>query len=149
MAQKLDLSRATTGEWLVTPTHMTMQGVNHLQTFGVLATGAGAACEQFVGRAHPKNGQADERATVEMDARLFAASKAMATLLLQALAYEEDAFRLDLPVDADDLVAWFSEWRADVCGVLEIAATDQTRPPASRPANPSCNSTSSTDGAGS
>ncbi len=126
MAQKLDPSRATAGEWLVTPTHMTMHGGDRLPTFAVLATGADAACEQFVGRAHPKNGQPDERAIVEMDARLFAASKAMATLLLQALAYEEDAFRLDMPVDGGDLVAWYSKWREDVCRVLETAATDRT-----------------------
>ncbi len=104
MAQKLDPSRATAGEWLVTPTHMIMHGGNRLPTFAVLATGADAACEQFVGRAHPTNGQAEE----------------------QALAYEEDAFRLDMPVDGGDLVAWFSEWRADVCRVLETAATDRT-----------------------
>lgn len=126
MAQKLDPSRATPGDWLVTPIHMTMQGGDRLPTFAVLATGAGAACEQFVGRAHPKNGQADEQAIVEMDARLFAASEAMATLLLQALAYEEDAFRLDMPVDGGDLVGWFSEWRENVCRVLETAATDRT-----------------------
>ncbi len=84
---------------------MTMHGGDRLPSFAVLATGIGASCEQFVGRAHPRNGLPSERAIAEMDARLFAASKAMATLLLQALAYEENAFRLDLPVDGGDLVA--------------------------------------------
>lgn len=126
MVQKLDPARATAGEWLVTPTHMTMYDGDRLPTFAILATGKGTSCEQFVGRAHPKSGLPDERAIVEMDARLFAASKAMATLLLQAIAYEQDAFRLDLPVDGGDLVAWFCEWRSDVCAVLETAATDRT-----------------------
>ncbi|NPD70286.1 hypothetical protein HN018_24195 (plasmid) [Lichenicola cladoniae] len=108
MAQKLDPSRATAGRWLTIPTHMTMYDGDRLPTFAVIATGPDA-CEQFVGRAHPKSGTPDERPVVEMDARLFAASKAMATLLLQALAYEEDAFRLDMPVDGGDLVQWFAE----------------------------------------
>lgn len=125
MAQKLDPSRATPGRWITVPTQMTMHGGDRLPTFAVVATGPDA-CEQFVGRAHPKDGVPEERPIVEMDARLFAASKAMATLLLQAIAYEEDAFRLDMPVHGGDLVQWFAEWRQDVRGVLEMAATDQT-----------------------
>jgi hypothetical protein len=59
-----------------------------------------------------------------MDARLFAASKAMATLLLQAIAYEEEAFRLDIETEGGDLVQWFSTWRRDVRDMLEITASD-------------------------
>jgi hypothetical protein len=124
MPKKLDRTRATAGRWLTIPTHMTMDGGDRLPSFAVIATGPDA-CEQFVGRAHPKDGTLDERPAVEMDARLFAASKAMATLLLQAMAYEEEAF-LDLPVDGGDLLQWFAEWRQDVHGVLETAATGRT-----------------------
>ena len=125
MPKKLDPTRATPGRWITIPTKMTMHGGTRLPTFAIIATGPDA-CEQFVGRAHPKDGTPDDRPVVEMDARLFAASKQMATLLLQALAYEEDAFRLDMPVDGGDLVAWFAEWRLKVSRLLEAAATSDT-----------------------
>ena len=125
MPKKLDPTRATPGRWITIPTKMTMHGGTRLPTFAIIATGPDA-CEQFVGRAHPKDGTPDNRPIVEMDARLFAASKQMATLLLQALTYEEDAFRLDMPVDGGDLVAWFAEWRLKVSRLLEATATSDT-----------------------
>ncbi len=125
MPRKIDPTRATPGRWITIPTKMTMHGGTRLPTFAIIATGPDA-CEQFVGRAHPKDGTPDDRPIVEMDARLFAASKQMATLLLQALAYEEDAFRLGMPVDGGDLVAWFAEWRLEASRLLEAAATSDT-----------------------
>ncbi len=125
MPKKLDPTRATPGRWITIPTKMTMHGGTRLPTFAIIATGPDA-CEQFVGRAHPKDGTPDDRPIVEMDARLFAASKAMATLLLQALTYEEDAFRLGMPVDGGDLVAWFAEWRLEASRLLEATATSDT-----------------------
>lgn len=123
MAKKIDPALATPGEWRVMPTHMTMHDGSRLPTFAIVATGT--PCEPFVGRAHPKSGEPDERPIVEMDARLFAGSKGMATLLLQAMAYEEEAFTSDAPVDGGDLVAWFSGWREDVRRLLEAAATQR------------------------
>ena len=125
MPRKLDPTRATPGRWITIPTKMTIHGGTRLPTFAIIATGPDA-CEQFVGRAHPKDGTPDDRPIVEMDARLFAASKQMAILLLQAIAYEEDAFRLDMPVDGGDLVAWFAEWRLKVSRLLEATATSET-----------------------
>ena len=124
MPRKIDPTRATPGRWITIPIKMTMHGGTRLPTFAIIATGPDA-CEQFVGRAHPKDGTPDDRPIVEMDARLFAASKQMATLLLQALAYEEDAFRLDMPVDGGDLVDWFAEWRLKVSRLLEATATSE------------------------
>lgn len=125
MPKKLDPTCATPGRWITVPTQMTMHGGTRLPTFAILATGPDA-CEQFVGRAHPKDGTPADRPIVEMDARLFAGSKAMATLLLQAVAYEEDAFRLDMPVDGGDLVQWFAQWRQDALSLLGLVANDQT-----------------------
>ena len=124
MPRKLDPASATPGRWITVPTQMTMHGGTRLPTFAIVATGPDA-CEQFVGRAHPKDGTPDDRPIVHMDARLFAASKAMATLLLQAIAYEEDAFRLDMPIDGGDLVQFFAEWRQEARSLLELAATDK------------------------
>ncbi len=124
MAQKLDPTRATPGHWIAIPSHMTIFGGARLPTFAVIATGP-EACEQFVGRAHPKDGSPADRPIVEMDARLFAASKAMATLLLQAIAYEEEAFETDEPVNGGDLVEFFAGWRQEVRGLLGMAATDR------------------------
>lgn len=121
MAQQIDPDLATPGEWVVVPTHMTMFGGDRFPTYGIVATKTEP--EHFIARTHPKNGLPEERPILEMDARLFAASKAMATLLLQALAYEEDAFDNDESVDGGDLVDFFAGWRQDVRRLLEITAS--------------------------
>lgn len=110
MTGPLNPARATPGRWVTMPTHMTMHDGTRSPTFAIITTGPDT-CEPFIGRAHPKDGTPEDRPIVEMDARLFAASKVMAALLLKAIGYEKNAFRLDEPVDGGDLVAWFATWR--------------------------------------
>lgn len=121
MTAPLDPTRATPGRWIAIPSQMTMHGGTRLPTMAIVTTGPDTT-EQFVGRAHPMDGTPDDQPVVRMNARLFAASKAMASLLLQAIDYEEEAFRLDEDVNGGDLVEWFAEWRREVLGVLELPA---------------------------
>ena len=85
----LDPALASAGAWRISPTHQTIHDGARLPTYAVL-TGGGA--QHHVGRAHPLNGRPEDLATVRMNARLFAASKKMAALLLELLAYQAEQF---------------------------------------------------------
>ncbi len=43
----------------------------------------------------------------------------MEALLSEALAFENEAFEEDEPVDGGDMVQWFSEWRVRVKALME------------------------------
>lgn len=125
----LDLALATPGNWLVIPHQQTMHDGSRHQTFAVLATGANVT-EQFVGRAHPMDGRPEDLPTVRMNARLFAASKEMAALLIELVAYQSDQFdgaeHLDLEVSGADTVDWLTDFRLRVRAVIgTVAGGDQ------------------------
>ena len=67
--------------------------------------------------------------TVRMNARLFAASKAMAALLIELVAYQADQFdgpeHLDLDVSGADTVDWLTDFRLRARAVIGTAAADQ------------------------
>ena len=122
----LDPSLASPGEWRITPTEQTMHDGTWLPTFAVVTTG-GAVAERFVGRAHPLDGRPEDRPILQMNARLFAASKEMAALLVELLAYEAEQFDgdedgRDLSVSGADTVDWLGEFRLRVRAVIGTAA---------------------------
>ena len=123
----LDPALASPGRWRVTPTHQTMHDGSRHPTFAVLATGQGTA-ESFVGRAHPLDGGPEDLDTVRMNARLFAASKQMAALLIELLDYEAEQFdgpdHLDLEVSGADTVDWLTAFRLRVRAVIGTVAPD-------------------------
>ena len=63
-----------------------------------------------------------------MNARLFAASKQMAALLIELLDYEAEQFdgpdHLDLEVSGADTVDWLTAFRLRVRAVIGTAAPD-------------------------
>jgi len=47
-------------------------------------------------------------------------------VLKEALGYEAEAFRQDLPVEGADLVAWFAQWRLRAQAAVAAATGNRT-----------------------
>ncbi|MBB3175542.1 hypothetical protein FHR90_003398 [Endobacter medicaginis] len=116
---QIDPSRATPGDWQVRPGRMAMCGGEKLQTLQIWTRENTA-----VAKLHPIQGLPEDREAVATNARLIAASKPMAEMLMEALRYEADQFdgHWDLPLDVSgaDLVDWFTDWRERVKRVLDV-----------------------------
>lgn len=90
-------------------------------TWGVQVVATG----KWVGRAHPIGPSPAEQAEAGANAALFAASKAMAGVLREAMtAWEEQLEASDgeaAGVSGADLLAWFAQWRVRAKGALAQA----------------------------
>ena len=104
-------AQPTGGVWVHVPAWQAMHDGQVLPTWGVQV----AATGQWVGRAHPVGPTASEQAEAGANAALFAASKAMAGVLREAMTAWEEQF--DAPdgeeasISGADLLAWFAQWR--------------------------------------
>ena len=111
----------TAGEWRWVPTHMTMHDGSMVRTWGVQVGATG----QWVGRVHPIGSEPTMQAEAHANARLFAASKAMSELLLEATRAWSEQFDgpddRDLSVSGADLVDFFPQWRLRARAALDAA----------------------------
>ncbi len=112
----------TAGNWKLVPTIQTMHDGSILRTWGVQVQGT----EQWVGRAHPIGPTPENQAEAQANAALFAASKLMAEMLIEATEAWSEQF--DGPEDEDcsisgaDLLDWFAQWRLRARKALDAAA---------------------------
>ena len=113
----------TPGLWLRLSTTQTMHDGTVLLTWGVQVDGT----QQWVGKAHAVGPSIDEKAEAFANAGLFAASKEMAVLLMeatQAWAPQFDEIDPDsIEISGADLLGWFAEWRLRARKVLDLAVT--------------------------
>jgi hypothetical protein len=107
--------------WERVPTTQTMHDGTVLKTWGVKITATG----QWIGKAHPVGPNIENQAEAAANAALFAASKLMAALLIEAT--QAWASQFDHPADHDcsisgaDLMEWFAQWRMRARAALEHA----------------------------
>ena len=105
------IARPTGGVWVRVPARQTMHDGQMLPTWGVQV----AATGRWVGRAHPIGPSPEALAEAGANAALFAASKAMAGALREAVTAWEEQF--DVPeggeagISGADLLEWFARWR--------------------------------------
>lgn len=111
----VDVAALLDGPWVVVATKQRMHDGSTLPTYGVQANGL------WIGRAHLLGPDPTEQALARRHAVLFAASKAMAAVLQEALAAFASAFEANEPVPGADLVEWFAEWRIRVRAALDRA----------------------------
>ena len=113
----------TPGLWRRLSTTQTMHNGTVLLTWGVQVSGT----QQWVGKAHAVGPSLDEKAEAFANAGLFAASKEMAILLMEATqawaAQFDEADPDSVEISGADLVAWFAEWRLRVRKALDVAVT--------------------------
>ena len=106
-----DAVRPTGGVWVRVPARQTMHDGQVLPTWGVQV----AATGRWVGRAYPIGPTSAEQAEASANAALFAASKAMASVLREAMTAWEEQFEAPDGTEASisdaDLLAWFAGWR--------------------------------------
>lgn len=111
----------TAEEWHWVPTHMTMHDGSMVKTWGVQVGATG----QWVDRVHPIGPKPVLQAEAHANAGLFAASKAMSELLLEATQAWSEQFDgpddRDLSVSGADLVDWFAQWRLRARQALDAA----------------------------
>jgi hypothetical protein len=111
----------TGGVWVRVPAWQTMHGGQVLPTWGVQV----AATGRWVGRAHPIGPSPEEQAEAGVNAALFAASKAMAQVLREAMTAWEEQFEApdgeQASISGADLLAWFALWRVRVQRALAQA----------------------------
>ena len=113
----------TAGEWRWVPTHMTMLDGSLVRTWGVQVGSTG----QWIGRVHPIGPEPALQAEAHANAGLFAASKAMSELLIEATRAWSEVF--DAPDDSEhnlsvsgaDLMDWFAQWRLRARSALDAA----------------------------
>ena len=101
----VDVAALLDGPWVVVPTKQRMHDGSTLPTYGIQANGL------WIGRASPLGPDPVEQALARRHAQMFAASKAMAAMLQEALAIHADAFDSDEHVAGADLVERFAQWR--------------------------------------
>lgn len=105
------VARPTGGVWVRVPARQTMHDDQVLPTWGVQAAASG----RWVGRAHPIGPTPEDLAEAGANAALFAASKAMAGVLHEAMTAWEEQF--DAPggeeasISGAELLEWFAQWR--------------------------------------
>lgn len=101
----------TGGTWVRVPARQTMHDGQVLRTWDVQV----AATGRWVGRAHPIGPTTAEQAEAGANAALFAASRAMAAVLHEALVAWEEQFEApdgeEASISGADLLAWFAGWR--------------------------------------
>ena len=111
----------TAGQWRWVATRMTMHGGKVVSTWGVQVSATG----QWVGRVHPIGSEPEHQAEAHANAGLFAASKAMSELLLDATQVWAEQFDgpddRDLSVSGADLMEWFAQWRLLARKALDAA----------------------------
>lgn len=116
-----DAARPTGGTWVRVPARQTMHDGQVWPTWSVQV----AATGQWVGRAHPICPSPEELAEAGANAALFAASKAMAGVLREAMAAWEEQFEApegeDASISGADLLVWFAQWRVRAKGALAQA----------------------------
>jgi hypothetical protein len=97
--------------WVRVPARQTMHDGQVWPTWGVQV----AATGQWVGRCHPIGRTPEALAEAGANAVLFAASKAMAQVLREAVTAWEEQFEAadgeKASVSGADLLAWFAQWR--------------------------------------
>ena len=108
------MAEPTRGVWRSIPTIQTMHDGTVLKTFGVQVQDT----QEWVGKAHPIGPSPENLEEAWANAALFAGSKAMNELLVEALSAWAEQFDgtsdEDLEMSCADVVEWFSEWRARV-----------------------------------
>jgi hypothetical protein len=101
----------TAGTWRRTATIQTMQDGTVLPTWGILISDT----QQWVGKAHAIGQEREQQGEAHANAGLFAASKAMASVLKEAT--EAWATQFDgvgdenCSISGADLLDWFAQWR--------------------------------------
>ncbi|MDE1905147.1 MAG: hypothetical protein KGH75_01670 [Rhodospirillales bacterium] len=113
----------TPGVWNRISTTQTMHDGTVLLTWGVQVSGT----QQWVGKAHAIGPSLNEKAESFANAGLFAASKDMAVLLMEAVQAWDTQFDETDPdsveIDGGDLLQWFAEWRLRARKVVSSAVT--------------------------
>jgi hypothetical protein len=111
----------TAGEWKCTATVQTLHDESVLPTWGVLVSDT----LQWIGKAHAIGPDPEQHAEAHANAGLFAASKAMATLLEEAtLAWARQFDGVgdeDCEISGADLLDWFAQWRLRARQALDAA----------------------------
>ena len=111
----------TSGQWRRLRTHMTTSDDALVMTWGVQVSATG----QWIGRLHPIGPEPEQMAEAQANAGLFATSKDMSELLIEATRAWSD--QLDGPDDHDqsvsgaDLLEWFARWRLRARATLDGA----------------------------
>ena len=103
-ADGLDVAALLDGPWVLVPAKQAMHDGSRLATYGVQADGL------WIGRAHPLGPEPAEQALARRHAALFTASKAMATVLQEAVEAFAGAFEGG-PLPEAEFAAWFARWR--------------------------------------
>jgi hypothetical protein len=109
----------TPGQWRRVSTHQVMHDGTVLLAFGVQVSDT----QRWVGKAHAVGPTIDNKAECFANAGLFAASKDMAILLMEAAQLWAEEFESDSEISGADLVAWFAAWRQRVKPILNLAVT--------------------------
>jgi hypothetical protein len=111
----------TAGEWKCTTTVQTLHDGSVLPTWGVLVSDT----RQWVGEVHAIGLGPEQRAEAYANAGLFAASKAMASVLKEATEAWSRQFDgvgdEDCSISGADFLDWFAQWRLSARAVLEQA----------------------------
>jgi hypothetical protein len=116
-------SRPTAGDWKRTATIQTLHGGSVLLTWGVIMPHT----VQWVGVAHGLGATPEQQAEAYANAGLFAASKTMATILVEATEAWAKQFEFvgdeDCSISGADLLDWFAQWRRRAKAALDEAGT--------------------------
>lgn len=115
----VDVAALLDGPWMVVPTKQAMHDGTVLRTWGVQANGL------WIGRAHPLGPNPVEQALAHRHAQLFAASKAMAAVLQEALAAFASGFDADTELCCADVVEWLAGWRERARAALGRASRER------------------------
>jgi len=109
----------TGGDWEWSPTTQTMHDGTVLPTWGVRVAETG----QWVGKAHAIGPSPAEQAEAHANGGLFAASKTMSELLVEATQAwaEGKQFDEDSEISGADLLQWFAQWRPRARQALDAA----------------------------
>ena len=111
----------TEGEWKRTATIQTMHDGTTLPTWGVVVSDT----LQWVGKVHAIGKEPEQQAEAHANAGLFAASRAMASVLeeaTQAWATQFDGVGDEnCSISGADLLDWFAQWRLRARATLDMA----------------------------
>jgi len=107
----------TGGEWRWSATTQATHDGTVLPTWGVRVAETG----QWVGKAHAIGPGPAEQAETHANGGLFAASKTMSELLIEATQAWTQQFDDDSEISGADLLQWFAEWRLRARQALDAA----------------------------
>ncbi len=107
----------TGGEWRWSATTQATHDGTVLPTWGVRVAETG----QWVGKAHAIGSSPAKQAEAHANDGLFAASKTMSELLVEAMQAWTGQFDDDSAISGADLLQWFVEWRLRARLALDAA----------------------------